>query len=203
MTKQSTTKAVAPEAKIAASEAKPAVSKAVETPQDVVTKTANDATKVATDAGKEVAERAAVTAREASAQVASKTEDTQKSLGETIEKLSVRMHGLSSFGQQNLEALSKASEISAKAFENFSGEIAAYTKKAHEDRIAAVQDLSNAKSPTELVEKQMSFAQHALDGWAQQAIRMSEIYTSATKEAAVPLGARVSAVTAELQSTAR
>jgi len=203
MTKQSTAKTAATDTKKAAGESSTAASKAADTTLNAATKSAKDTTHSAADAGKEISERAVVGARDASAQVASMTEATQKSLGETVEKFSVRMHGLSAFGQQNLEAFSKVSEISAKAFENLNGEVAAYTKKAHEDRIAAVQDLSNAKSATELVEKQMSFAQHALDGWAQQAIRMSEIFTSATKEASVPLGARVSALTEELQSTAR
>lgn len=167
------------------------------------TKTAEDVTQEASAAINVMTERAVETARDVTAEMVSATEMTQKSMGETVEKFSVRLQGLSAFGQQNFDAFSKASEISAKAFEDFSDEVAAYSKKAQEDRVAAIQDLSNAKSTSELLEKQMSFAQHALNGWAQQIMRISEICTSATKEAAAPLGARVSAMTEELQSTAR
>lgn len=195
MTKQSTAKTEATVANKTIDETSTVANQAADKTLD----TAN----AATLAGNEAAERTLAVALDAGAQVASVTENTQKALGETVEKFSVRIEGLSAFGQQNIEAFSKASEISAKAFEDFRGEVAAYTKTAHEDCIAAAQDFSSVKSTSELMEKQMSFAQHMLNGWAQQVIRVSEICTSATKEAAAPLGARVSAMTEELRSTAR
>ena len=63
--------------------------------------------------------------------------------------------------------------------------------------------ISTAKSLTELVEKQTSFAQHALEGWAEQAIRISAIYTSAAKDIAAPLGERLSSATGEMRRAAR
>ncbi|MCC5959013.1 MAG: phasin family protein [Rhodobacteraceae bacterium] len=167
-----------------------------------VNDTATVANKTA-DTGNALADRAVAGVQDASAQVASLTLEAQKSMGESIEDVSERMQGLSSFGQQNFDAFSKASEISAKTLENFSGEVTAYTKKAHEDSIAAIQDLSSVKSVAELVEKQMSFAQHAFDGWMQQATAIGEMYTNAAKEVSAPIEARVAALTEDMKITAR
>jgi phasin family protein len=160
---------------------------------------ATDAKNAAVDAGNEVAERAVVRLKEASAKAVSMTADAHKSLGDNIEKFSQRLQGLSSFNQQNLEAFAKSSEIAAKALESIGSEVAAYTKKSYEDRLAAAQDISSAKTVAELIEKQASFAQHAFGSWAQQAVRVSEIYTSAARDIAAPLGQRVSAATEDLK----
>ena len=192
MTKQATARNAAYDAKIAADDAKKAA-----------TDVANDVKKQAADAGNEAAERTVVGLREASAKAISQTADTQKSLGESIEKFSQRLQSLSSFSQQNLEAFARSSEITAKALESIGGEVAAYMKKSYENRVAAAQEISTARSLAELVEKQTSFAQHAFEGWAQQAIRISAIYIAAAKDIAAPLGERISAVTEEMKSGAR
>ena len=173
---------------------------AVDDSRNAVGDVATDAKNVAVEAGNEVAERAVVSLKEASAKAISMTADAQKSLGDNIEKFSQRLQGLSAFNQQNLEALAKSSEIAAKALGSIGSEVAAYTRKSYEDRLAAAQDISTAKTVAELIEKQASFAQHAFEGWAQQAARMSEIYTSAAKEIVSPFGERVSAATEELKS---
>ena len=192
MTKQATARNAADDAKTAADDARKAA-----------TDVANDATKQAADAGDEAAERTVVALREASAKAVSQTAATQKSLGNNIEKFSQRLQGLSSFSQQNLEAFARSSEITAKALESIGGEVAAYTKKSYEDRVAAAQEISSARTLTELVEKQTSFAQHAFEGWAQRAIRISAIYTSAAKDIAAPVGERLSSATEEMKSVAR
>jgi phasin family protein len=173
---------------------------AVDDIRDAVGDVATDAKNVAVEAGNEVAERAVVSLKEASATAISMTADAQKSLGNNIEKFSQRLQGLSTFNQQNLEALAKSSEIAAKALGSIGSEVAAYTRKSYEDRLAAAQDISSAKTAAELIEKQTSFAQHVFEGWAQQAARMSEIYTSAAKEIVSPFGERLSAATEELKS---
>jgi phasin family protein len=192
MTKQATARRTADETKYAADDAKHAAN-------NVLAETKN----VAVGAGNEVAERTVVGLKEASAKAVNLAADTQKSLGENIEKVSQRLQGLSSFNQQNLEAFARSSEITAKALESIGSEVADYTKRSYEARVSAVQDISTARTLTELVEKQTSFAQHAFESWAQQAIRMSEIYTSAAKDIAAPLGERVSSATEEFKSIGR
>ena len=165
--------------------------------------TARRAADDARNTADEAAERTVVGLKEASAKAVSMTANTEKSLGDTFEKFSQRLQGLSSFNQQNLAALAKSSEIASKALGSIGSEVAAYTRKSYEDRLAAAQDISTAKTVAELFEKQTSFAQHAYEGWAKQAAKLSEIYTSAAQDIAAPLGERVSTATEELKSIGR
>lgn len=107
MTKQATARNSADDAKSAADEARKAATNA-----------ANDVKNQAADAGDEAAEPTVVGSKEATAKAVSRTADTQTSLGENIEKATRQMQGLSAFNQQNLEALTRSSEITAKALQS-------------------------------------------------------------------------------------
>jgi len=171
--------------------------------KNLATEVATDAKIAAVDAGNEAAERSVMALKEASTNAISLTADTQKSLGENIAKVSQRLQGLSTFNQHNLDAFARSTEITAKAFQSIGGEVAAYAKQSYEDRVAAAQDISSARTLSELVEKQTSFAKHAFEGWAQQAIRISSIYSAAAKDIAAPIGERFSAATDEMKTISR
>ncbi len=129
--------------------------------------------------------------KEATAKVETFVADTQKTMTEQFEKFSKGFEGLSSFSQENVDALVKSSEIAAKAAEGIGSEISAFSKKAFEDSVAAAQDFASAKTMTELFEKQTAFAQSAFEGWVHQATKMNEIYVAAAKDITAPIGARV------------
>jgi phasin family protein len=138
--------------------------------------------------------------QEATQKVETFVADTQKTVTEQFEKLSKGLEGLTSFGQENVDALVKSSEIAAKAAEGIGSEISAYQKKAFEDGVAAAQDFAAAKTLTELFEKQTAYAQTAFEGFVSQATKMNEIYVAAAKDITAPLGARVSAATEALKT---
>ena len=138
--------------------------------------------------------------QEATAKVETFVADTQKTVTEQFEKLSKGFEGLTTFGQENVDAMVKSSEIAAKAAEGIGTEISAYSKKAFEDGVAAAQDLASAKTMTELFEKQTSYAQTAFEGFVSQATKMNEIYVAAAKDISAPLGARVTAATEAMKS---
>ena len=131
--------------------------------------------------------------QDATAKVETIVADTQKNVTEQFEKLSKGFEGLTAFGQENLDAVVKSSEIAAKAAEGINSEISAYSKKAFEDGVAAARDLASAKTMTELFEKQTAFAQSAFEGFISQATKMNEIYAAAAKDISAPIGARVTA----------
>jgi phasin family protein len=130
---------------------------------------------------------------DASSKVETMVADTQKTMTDQFEKMSKSFEGLTTFGQENVEAFVKSSEIAAKAAEGIGTEISAYSKKAFEDGVAAAQDFAAAKTMTELFEKQTAFAQSAFEGFVGQATKMNEIVVAAAKDITAPLGARVSA----------
>ena len=138
--------------------------------------------------------------QEATAKVETFVADTQKTVTEQFEKLSKGLEGLTSFGQENVDAFVKSGEIAAKAAEGIGTEISAYSKKSFEDGVAAAQDFASAKTLTELFEKQTSYAQTAFEGFVSQATKMNEIYVAAAKDISAPLGARVSAATDAMKS---
>jgi phasin family protein len=138
--------------------------------------------------------------QDATARVETIVADTQKNVTEQFEKLSKGFEGLTTFGQENIDAVVKSSEIAAKAAEGINSELSAYSKKAFEDSVAAAQDLASAKTMTELFEKQTAFAQTAFEGFVSQATRMNEIYAAAAKDISAPIGARVSAASDAVKS---
>ena len=84
--------------------------------------------------------------QEATAKVETFVADTQKTVTEQFEKLSKGFEGLTTFGQENVDAIVKSSEIAAKAAEGIGTEISAYSKKSFEDGVAAAQDFASAKT---------------------------------------------------------
>ena len=100
---------------------------------------------------------------------------------------------VTAFGQLNIDALTKASELATKAAEGINEEITSYSKKSFDDGVAAATDLASAKTPTELFEKQSAFAQSAFEGFVAQATKMNEIFTAAAKEVTAPIGERFEA----------
>ena len=129
--------------------------------------------------------------QDATAQVETLVADTQKNVTEQMEKLTKNFEGITAFGQENVDAIVKSSEIAAKAAEGIGSEISAYSKKAFEDGVAAAQDLTAAKTVTELFERQTAFAQTAFEGWMSQTAKLNEIYVAAAKDITAPIGARV------------
>ena len=129
--------------------------------------------------------------QEATAKVETLVADTQKNVTEQMEKLTRNFEGMTAFGQENVDAIVKSSEIAAKAAEGIGSEISAYSKKAFEDGVAAAQDFAAAKTVTELFERQTAFAQTAFEGWMSQTAKLNEIYVAAAKDITAPIGVRV------------
>ncbi len=138
--------------------------------------------------------------QDATAKVETMVADTQKTVSEQIEKFTKGFEGLTAFGQENVDALVKSSEIAAKAAEGIGTEISTFSKKFFEDGVAAAQELASAKTITELFEKQTAYAQTAFEGLLQQTTKMNEIYSAAAKDISAPIGARVTAATEKLKS---
>ncbi len=126
-------------------------------------------------------------AKETQKQVETMTAEAQKTMGESVEKLTRGMEQAASFGQQNMDAVVASSRIAAKAHETAGAEVAAYTKKSYEDGLAAAQDLAAAKTLPELMEKQTAFARTALEAYVSEATKLNDIYVTATREAFAPL----------------
>ena len=107
---------------------------------------------------------------------------------------------VTAFGQLNVDAFTKASELATKAVEGINEEITSYSKKSFEDGVAAAKDLASAKTAAELFEKQSAFAQSAFEGFVAQTTKMNEIFATATKDITAPIGERFETATETMKS---
>ncbi len=121
------------------------------------------------------------------------TVETQKTMEEGVEKMTKGIENAAAFGQDNVEAVVTSSKIATKAVESMGAEIAAYSKKAYEDSMAAAKQLTACKSVTEFVEKQTEFGKISIEGFVAEATKLNEMYAVAAKEAFAPLNARFTA----------
>ena len=119
--------------------------------------------------------------------------ETQKTMEEGVEKMSKGIENAATFGQDNVEAVVTSSKIATKAAESMGAEIAAYSKKAYEDSMAAAKELTACKSVAEFVEKQAEFGKISIEGFVAEATKLNEMYAAAAKEAFAPLNARFTA----------
>lgn len=132
-------------------------------------------------------------AKDATAAFETIANDTQAAAKEQFTKLGAGMEEAVAFGQENLDAVVKSSEVAMKAAEGINAEVTAFSKKSFEDSVAAAKDLTTAKSATDYFEKQAAFAKTSLEGFMAQATKMNEIFASTAKDVSAPLNARVSA----------
>lgn len=140
--------------------------------------------------------------KDAAANVETFAADAQKAFTEQFEKATKGLEEATAFGQLNVDAFVKSSEIAAKAAEGLGSEVSAWSKKAFEDSVVAAKDLAGAKTVSELFEKQSTFAQSAFEGFVAQATKLNEIYAAAAKDIVAPVSDRFNAATSAVKNFA-
>ena len=117
--------------------------------------------------------------------------DAQKTMTDTMTKMTKTFEDLSAFGQDNLDAAVKSSKIATKAAEGFTTEVSSFSKKSFEETVATAKDLSAAKNVTELMDKQSAFMTSMFDAYIAQATKMNEMMVATSKDVMEPINARV------------
>lgn len=120
-------------------------------------------------------------------------QDAQKTMEEGVEKMTKGLETAATFGQENMEAVVISSKIATKAAESMGAEIAAYSKKAYEDGLAAAKGMTACKSVSEMFEKQTAYSTSSIEGFVAEATKLNEMYAAAAKEIFAPINARVTA----------
>ncbi|MGF1446467.1 MAG: phasin family protein [Pikeienuella sp.] len=121
------------------------------------------------------------------------TAEAQKTMENSVEKLTKTVEDVAAFGRQNMDAMVLASKRAAKVAEEMNAEIAAYAKKSYEDSLAAAKDMSESKSITELFEKQSAFAKNSMEDFVARTSKVNEMMIAASQEIFAPLTDRVTA----------
>jgi phasin family protein len=147
-------------------------------------------TKTATKQTRKAAKTAANPAVEAAEKFGA---EARRNVEENSQKMRKGLESAAAFNQANVEALVASSTIAAKAMENMTSEIAAYTKKSYEDGMAAAKAMSSCRDVSELVQKQAEFQRSSLESFVNEATRLNELYAAAAKDAFDPIGKRFTA----------
>ena len=129
----------------------------------------------------------------ATKQVEEFTAEAKKTMEEGVEKMAKGVEDVTSFSQDNVEAMMTSGKVFAKATEEMNAEIIAFSKKSYQDSMAAAKEISGVKSVSEFFEKQTEFAKTAFESYVSEATKLNEIYSSAAKDAFEPLNARFTA----------
>ena len=129
----------------------------------------------------------------ATKQVEEFTAEAKKTMEEGVEKMARGVEDVTSFSQENVEAMMTSGKVMAKATEEMNAEIIAFSKKSYQDGMAAAKEITSAKSVSEFFEKQTAFAKSAFENYVAEATKLNEIYSSAAKNAFAPLNDRFTA----------
>ena len=119
--------------------------------------------------------------------------EARKTVEEGAQQVRQGLEAAASFNQGNIEAVVASSTIAAKAMENMTSEIAAYSKKSYEDSMAAAKELGSCRSVAELIEKQTAYSKSSMESFVSEASKLNEMYAAAAQEAFAPLSKRFSA----------
>ncbi len=104
------------------------------------------------------------------------------------------------YGKDTVEAYMKSATVAGKGIETINTEIYAYSKDAIEDGIAASKAILGSKSIHEAFELQTDYAKSAFEAYVGELTKVSDLFTSASKDVFAPLQGRVQAWVQVVQS---
>jgi len=118
-------------------------------------------------------------------------ESTQTTMKEGMEKAMKTAEELVAFGQGNVEALIKASQIWASGMQDLSKQVAASTQANIDDTMSTFKALSAVKSFKDAVDVQASYARATLEKTLSESGRLTDASFKLTEQALAPITARV------------
>ena len=104
------------------------------------------------------------------------------------------------YGKDTVEAYMKSATVAGKGIESINSELYSYSKDAIEDSIAASKAILGSKSIHEAFELQTGYAKSAFEAYVGELTKISDLFTSASKETFAPLQGRVKAWVDVVQS---
>jgi phasin family protein len=104
------------------------------------------------------------------------------------------------YGKDTVEACMKSATVAGKGMETINSEIYSYSKDAIEESIAASKAILGSKSLHEAFELQTDYAKSAFEAYVGELTKVSDLFTSATKETFAPRQGRGQAWVEVVQS---
>lgn len=118
-------------------------------------------------------------------------EQTQAKIKEGVEKAMKTAEELVTFGQGNLEAFTRSSQIWASGVQELSKQVAETAKASLDESMSVFKTLGSVKSLKEAIDLQSSIARHAMDKAMSESGKLADASIKLTELALAPITARV------------
>lgn len=150
-----------------------------------------DVATAAADASANGIDAAVSTLKEGVAQTTVGFEATQLKMKEGVEKAMKTAEELVVFGQANMEALVKSSQIWATGVQGLSRHIAAAAQASLDEGMAAFKALTSVKSLKDAIDLHSAFARSALEKSMTESGKLTDASIKLTEQTMAPITARV------------
>jgi phasin family protein len=134
---------------------------------------------------------ATTTANDAAAKVSTGIEQSQTKMKEGVEKAMKTAEEMVAFGQGNVEALVKSSQIWVTGLQDLSKQMAATAQASLDESMATFKAISGVKSLKDAMDLQATFARAALEKTLAESGRLTDASFKLTEQALAPITARV------------
>ena len=118
-------------------------------------------------------------------------EQTQAKLKEGVEKAMKTAEEMVTFGQGNIEAITKAGQIWATGVQDLSKQVAATAQASFDESMSVFKSLGTVKSLKEAIDLQSSLARGALEKAMAESGKLTDASLKLTEQAFAPITARV------------
>jgi len=125
------------------------------------------------------------------AQATAGFETTQAKVKEGIEKAMKTTEELFAFGQGNLDAFMKSSQIWAAGMQDLSKQAAATTQANFDEAVSVFKTMSTVKSPKDAMDLQADLGRKSLEKAVAETGRLTDASLKLAEQAMAPITARV------------
>jgi len=119
-------------------------------------------------------------------------EKTHEQVKQQMDKALATAEEFVTFGQGNLEAMIKASQIWLAGVQDLSKQVAATAQEQVDATVSAMKALTGVRSPKEAVEVQVNLARNSFEKALAESRRLTDSSMKLAEQAAAPIAARVS-----------
>ena len=167
------------------------VTSAVREPVAAAVMTAAGATQTAPKTTTAAMDKAAAVTEAAVTPVVRAAAATKPTLTQGIKTMMKSTEDLVAFGQANMEAFMKSSQIWSAGVQELSKQIATSAKASFEESVSTFKAISTAKSVKEAMDLQSTFAKAALEKAMAESNKLTDASIKLTEQTLAPITARV------------
>lgn len=135
-------------------------------------------------------------------EVVTEIKKTQTEVNTQMEKAMKSAEELVAFGQGNIEAFVKSSQIWATGMQDLSKHFAASAQASIDETVASVKALSSVKSFKEAIDLQTSITKTAMEKMMAESGKLTDASVKLAEQALAPLTARVTLATEKFTKAA-